>query len=155
MTAGGDQPKPVVFHRHHLRISVLVFLADSADQRGEPGFRDMLLRAQLVDRLPPGGNRQPRAWFRRHAIARPRPGRRGECFGHGILGGLQVAEPPRQRGHDRRPLLPVGALQRLRCYCRGARHAWPSTPGPTPTLPSPSTAILPAPPTPVPTSATP
>src|SRR5258708_34956634 len=135
MAAREDQPEPVVLHGDLLRISALVLLVSGADLRGKTGLRDMLLSPQLIDGLPPRGNGQPRARLGRHAVGRPCPGGRGERLGYGVLGRLQVTEPPPQRGHDGRPLVPVRALQRDRCYSRGARHAWPSSTGRTSTVP--------------------
>src|SRR5262249_21296981 len=138
------QPESVVFHRDHFRISFLMLLADDAHQRGQAGFRDVLLCAQLVDRLAPGGDRQPRAWLRRHAIARPRPRGRGERFRDGVLGSLQVTEPRPQRGTAGLPPPPVAPLHRFRCYSRGPRHALPSSTSLTSTVPYLMIGILPA-----------
>ncbi len=140
VTAGEDQPQAVIFHRRLIRISGYRLRGGGLDQRGQATFRYVLAGPELVDGLAPGGNRQPGARFGRHAVARPRPGGSDERLGYRILGGLQVTEPPGDRGHDRRPLLTVGAFKRGRrdlrlVYFRPACHPAPSTTGRTSTRP--------------------
>ncbi len=144
VAAGEDQPEPVVFHGDHLGVSAVGLGWDGTGLRGQASPGDVLLRPQLIDGLAPRGHRQPGARLRRYAVVRPGPRGRGERLGHGVLGGLQVAETPRQGGDDCRPLLAVSALERGRGYSRGDRHAWPSRTGRISTVPYRTIGILPA-----------
>ena len=115
VAAGEDQPELVV-----LRVEHLVVRPDGL--AGPPHLRCLLDRhlvaPELVEGLTPRGHRQPGAGLRGYPFLRPGSGGRRERLLCRILGALQVAESARQRGDDRRPLLPERAIE-----CGGAHSA--------------------------------
>src|SRR5690242_14594705 len=97
MTAGKDEPQPVVLHRIIL-LGLRWFLGPQ--QRGlgvlaRPGS----LAAEPVDGPVARGGDDPAGRARRPSVLRPSPGRLGERVLDRVLGGVDVAEHAGQDGY--------------------------------------------------------
>ena len=117
MTAGEEKSQPVVVDRaewggsvdihHEQRLPVLVVT--------------FVLATDAVDRLAIRGHRDPGARVRRHTVRRPAFHRGCECLGSGLLGDIEIAESFGQRGDHPRPLVLVGAGDRVAHTSRNGR----------------------------------
>ncbi len=109
MTAGEDQPEPVV--------------VDGAEGLGRSGVDQhvslvlllvaFVLAPNSIDGLAIGGGGQPGARVGRHAVHRPPLDGGRERLGRGILGDVEVTETPGQAGDHPRPLFVVRLGDRL------------------------------------------
>ena len=100
MTAGEDQPKPVVLDALVVKrrgVAGLGFelLRDSRLRRIEPGAS-----SHRVDGLEPARRNEPRAGIGGHALLRPLLERSTEGIVQRVLGQLEVAEQPDQGRKD-------------------------------------------------------
>ena len=99
MAAGEDEPQPIVLDGLAVPWSGLVddgiHLLGDILHRVEPRAS-----AYAIDGLEATGRYQPRARIRRHAVARPLLERRAEGVVQRLLGEVEVAEQPDQRGED-------------------------------------------------------
>ena len=112
VAAGEQQAEPVVVDRRRRgagrdrAVVVVVTLALQArDLAGE-----IRVAAQPVERLAPGGRRDPRGGFGGNAARRPRLERDRERVLRRVLRQREVAEPPGETGDDPSPLDPHRAL---------------------------------------------
>src|SRR5216683_2899686 len=107
VTAGEDQPQPVVSHRTHLLRRVFL----PVQQRGL-GVAIMArgLPAQLVDRAVPGRRSNPRAGVRRQSGDGPAIDSHCESLLDRFLGDVDVAEEADQGGYAPAVLAPVVAF---------------------------------------------
>src|SRR5215469_12883573 len=154
MAAREDQAEAVVLHIRLLRVGWWFRCLSGIGCWRREVLGLMLARPELVDRLVPGGDGEPGARFRRHAVAWPGSRGRDERVRYRILGCLQVPGPPRDRRDHGGPLLAVGALEGSRAdpasgghlmragYLRPACHAAPSRTGRTSTVPYRMTGIF-------------
>ena len=109
VTAREDEPEPVILDGaerlgravvvRHLRLPLLVVA--------------LVLAPDPVDGLAVGGGGQPGARVRGDAVGRPTGDGGRERLGRGLLGDVEVAEPPGQVGDHPRPVLVVGLGDRL------------------------------------------
>jgi len=131
VAAGEDQPEPVVAELLAVLCAHGVFSwGDLAEHERVDGGR--LAGAVGVHRLAPRGHRQPAAGIGRDAVFSPGLSGRRECLGGGVLGRLQVAEPPGERRDDGTPFLPEGVLEgQSSTFC----HAIPEIAARTSTVP--------------------
>ncbi len=116
VAAGEDQPQPVVLHRPG---------GDGRAVVAQPVCRLLLhvaagLASQPVDGSARGGGGEPAAGVGRYAVPGPPLDRRDPGVGRRLLGEVEVTEAACERGDDPRPLLAVGAGDRL--VDRGYRH---------------------------------
>ncbi|GAA1597140.1 hypothetical protein GCM10009789_58850 [Kribbella sancticallisti] len=103
MTAGEDQPEPVVVDGAERlgrviggqQLSLLLLVVALA------------LTPDPVDGLAVGGGRQPGAGVGGYAVGRPPLDGDRDRLGGCLLGDVQVTEPPGQGGDNPRPLLVV------------------------------------------------
>ena len=125
VAAGEDQPQPVVDDRALVVHRRLLVLGVQARQLGQPlgAIRHRPVAAQTVDRPPPRGGRDPRARVGRHAVAPPHRDRGLEGVLHRVLGQLEVAGLPDQRGQHDRALVAERARDRGRDRIGRAAHA--------------------------------
>jgi hypothetical protein len=118
VAAREHQPELVIAQRPslHLRILLAGTSCHLGEHLGVNGER--AVTAQLVDGLAPRGHGQPAAGIGRDAIKRPGPRSRRERLGGGVLGYLQVTQPPGQG----RPFFPEGTLQAGHAHRRLTRR---------------------------------
>src|SRR5262249_23170081 len=95
---------------------------------------EQLLPAELVDGLPPCGDRQPGPRLGRHAVARPGGGGGGESVLGGVLRELEAPEAAAQGRHPLAPFLAERAPDRRRGHYRSACQAIPVRTGRTSTV---------------------
>jgi hypothetical protein len=102
MTAGEDEPQPVVRDRAHLvsfprldRGKLGLDLRVTSELLGLLGERSPAAKA--INRPVPGGGRDPRSRVVRHASLGPGLERGHERLLNGLLGEVEVAEDPNER----------------------------------------------------------
>ncbi len=99
MAAGENEPQAIVLDGLAVRWSGLV--DDCIDLLGDILHRvEPRASAYAVDGLEATGRYQPRARIRRDAVARPLLERCPESIVQRLLGEIEVAEQPDQRGED-------------------------------------------------------
>ena len=112
VTAGEDQPQPIVDDHALVVHGRLLGLGEQARQLGQPfgavGHRPG--PPQAVDRPPARGGGEPRPRVGRDPVAPPDRDRGLERVLHGVLGQLEVTDLPDQRGQHARALLTERAL---------------------------------------------
>ena len=115
MTAGEDQPQPVVDDRALVLHGWLLVLGVQARQLGQPlgAIHDRSVPAQAIDRPPPRGGRDPGAGIGRDPVAPPRRDRGLEGVLHRVLGELEVARLADERRQHDRALVVEGARERF------------------------------------------
>ena len=118
MAAGEDQAQPVVDDHAPVVVHrrLLLVLGLEGHQLGQPlgavGHRPV--PAQAIDRAPPRGGRDPCPRIGRDAVAPPHRDRGLERVLHRVLGQLEVAGLPDQRGQHDRPFVAERARDRGR-----------------------------------------
>jgi hypothetical protein len=116
MAAGENEPQAIVLDRLAVRWTGLV--DDGIHLLGDILYRvETRTPAYAIDGLEATGGYQPRARIRRDAVARPLLERRPESIVQRLLGEIEVAQQPDQRGEDSSRFGPID------CLGRGA-HRW-------------------------------
>src|SRR6185295_19760456 len=113
VTAGEDQPQPVVAHGALLRLR----LALREPQRLGLAVVADRLAAQPVERLVAGRRDDPARGGGWHAVDGPAGDRRHERLLHALLGEVDVAERPHEHGDRAAVLLPEDLRDRHRNGC--------------------------------------
>ena len=112
MTAGEDQPQPIVLDPAVVVVVVLIHLDTLSSQRIAPDLVQQLGAAprtpQPVERSVAGDRRQPGAGSPRNTVARPDAERLRERLGGAVLGQIPVAGPADQGRDDPAPLVAEG-----------------------------------------------
>jgi hypothetical protein len=104
MTAGEDQPEPVILDRSGRRVRSVV----GEHVGGAVLVAAARLAPESIDRFAGRSRGEPGTGVGRNAFARPPLDRGQVCLGGRVLGEVEITEPTRETGHHPRPLLAVG-----------------------------------------------
>ena len=126
MTAGEDEPQPVILDLFVIDLGLLHRVAQAPQRRRERRV-ERRPPAQPVDRLEASRRNEPRARIGRHALSGPAVDRRCERVLRGLLGEVEIAEEADERGQDAARVGPVNLVDPLaHLVLRG--HYAPSMP---------------------------